>query len=112
AALRCAVPDPGRSHHRRQPGDGGRAARQRFPRRRRQLHGKAAAAVYGEVTRKKGGGARRDRTADLVIANDALSQLSYGPIATALTLTTADNRRHLQSAPRPSQEPRNRCFPR
>jgi hypothetical protein len=31
----------------------------------------------------KAGGARRDRTADLVIANDALSQLSYGPIATA-----------------------------
>jgi hypothetical protein len=29
-----------------------------------------------------------------------------------LTLTTADNRRHLQSAPRPSQERRNRCFPR
>ena len=26
------------------------------------------------------GGARRDRTADLVIANDALSQLSYGPL--------------------------------
>jgi hypothetical protein len=25
------------------------------------------------------GGAKRDRTADLVIANDALSQLSYGP---------------------------------
>src|SRR5467141_4211783 len=33
--------------------------------------------------RAKRGGARRDRTADLVIANDALSQLSYGPIATA-----------------------------
>jgi hypothetical protein len=32
----------------------------------------------------KAGGARRDRTADLVIANDALSQLSYGPIAAAL----------------------------
>ena len=32
----------------------------------------------------KAGGARRDRTADLVIANDALSQLSYGPITTAL----------------------------
>ncbi len=31
----------------------------------------------------KRGGARRDRTADLVIANDALSQLSYGPVATA-----------------------------
>jgi hypothetical protein len=27
------------------------------------------------------GGAERDRTADLVIANDALSQLSYGPKA-------------------------------
>src|SRR5229473_1536141 len=36
------------------------------------------------VARKaKRGGARRDRTADLVIANDALSQLSYGPIAAA-----------------------------
>src|SRR6267154_2333778 len=59
----------------------------------------------------KAGGARRDRTADLVIANDALSQLSYGPIATAFNVT-ADNRRHLQSAPRSSQERRNRCFPR
>jgi hypothetical protein len=28
---------------------------------------------------KKNGGAERDRTADLVIANDALSQLSYSP---------------------------------
>jgi hypothetical protein len=27
------------------------------------------------------GGPERDRTADLVIANDALSQLSYGPPA-------------------------------
>jgi hypothetical protein len=25
------------------------------------------------------GGARRDRTADLLVANEALSQLSYGP---------------------------------
>src|SRR5665647_41555 len=33
---------------------------------------------------EKFGGARRDRTADLVIANDALSQLSYGPIASRL----------------------------
>jgi YggT family protein len=32
-----------------------------------------------EARRAKRGGARRDRTADLVIANDALSQLSYGP---------------------------------
>ncbi|CCE07162.1 hypothetical protein BRAS3843_20018 [Bradyrhizobium sp. STM 3843] len=29
----------------------------------------------------KAGGARRDRTADLIIANDALSQLSYGPMS-------------------------------
>ena len=33
----------------------------------------------------KAGGARRDRTADLVIANDALSQLSYGPLGGRLT---------------------------
>ncbi len=31
----------------------------------------------------EGGGARRDRTADLIIANDALSQLSYGPTGIA-----------------------------
>jgi hypothetical protein len=29
---------------------------------------------------KVNGGAERDRTADLVIANDALSQLSYSPV--------------------------------
>lgn len=28
------------------------------------------------------GGAERDRTADLIIANDALSQLSYSPVRT------------------------------
>ena len=28
---------------------------------------------------RRSGGAERDRTADLVIANDALSQLSYSP---------------------------------
>jgi enoyl-CoA hydratase/carnithine racemase len=49
AALRRAVPDPRRSHHRRQPRDGGGAARQRFPRGRRELHGEAAAEVYWEV---------------------------------------------------------------
>ncbi len=31
------------------------------------------------LAEKEGGGADRDRTDDLVIANDALSQLSYGP---------------------------------
>ena len=33
------------------------------------------------------GGAERDRTADLVIANDALSQLSYSPVPTGLVCT-------------------------
>src|SRR3979411_3251979 len=74
------------------------------------LFGHCAAAPR-VARRAKRGGARRDRTADLVIANDALSQLSYGPIATAFNVT-ADNRRHLQSAPRSSQERRTRCFPR
>jgi hypothetical protein len=31
--------------------------------------------------RQPGGGARRDRTADLLLAKQALSQLSYGPLA-------------------------------
>jgi YggT family protein len=43
----------------------------------------------------KAGGARRDRTADLVIANDALSQLSYGPIVAASNV----NKGGRQSAP-------------
>src|SRR5580693_4637391 len=68
-------------------------------------------AAPREARRTKRGGARRDRTADLVIANDALSQLSYGPIQpTVKGLETASNRGHLQAAPRPSQERRNRCF--
>jgi hypothetical protein len=41
-----------------------------------QLCGKEGAPPQKAV---ESGGARRDRTADLVIANDALSQLSYGP---------------------------------
>ena len=45
----------------------------------------AAFATVGLAEPKlaKAGGARRDRTADLVIANDALSQLSYGPVMAA-----------------------------
>src|SRR6218665_3950311 len=35
----------------------------------------------------RNGGAERDRTADLVIANDALSQLSYSPVPTVLIWT-------------------------
>src|ERR1700740_3684105 len=58
----------------------------------------------------KAGGARRDRTADLIIANDALSQLSYGPVACHLAHLTSEkaacDRRHLQSASIPSKERR------
>jgi hypothetical protein len=43
----------------------------------------------------KAGGARRDRTADLVIANDALSQLSYGPLRDRLNVSDGGQ----QSAP-------------
>jgi hypothetical protein len=31
------------------------------------------------ISREKLGGAERDRTADLLVANEALSQLSYSP---------------------------------
>jgi hypothetical protein len=41
----------------------------------------ALARLRHAKPKAKRGGARRDRTADLVIANDALSQLSYGPFA-------------------------------
>ncbi len=37
------------------------------------------------------GGADRDRTDDLVIANDALFQLSYGPSETKLTQVLTKN---------------------
>jgi hypothetical protein len=33
----------------------------------------------GNPTAKRSGGARRDRTDDLLLAKQALSQLSYGP---------------------------------
>ena len=42
---------------------------------------------------RPGGGARRDRTADLLLAKQALSQLSYGPIAYELAFATS----HLES---------------
>ena len=38
---------------------------------------------------EKIGGASRDRTDDLIVANDALSQLSYSPLC-GLGLSTAD----------------------
>jgi YggT family protein len=52
-------------------------------------------AAPREARRAKRGGARRDRTADLVIANDALSQLSYGPLRDRLDVSIGGQ----QSAP-------------
>ena len=37
-------------------------------------------AIMGQLSAYPPGGAEGDRTPDLVIANDALSQLSYGPV--------------------------------
>ena len=54
--------------------------------------------------RAKAGGARRDRTADLIIANDALSQLSYGPSAAASSTRSGGQWAPFKSAPRSSQE--------
>ena len=42
------------------------------------------------------GGARRDRTADLLIANEALSQLSYGPNRGRTYARPASSGRHLR----------------
>ncbi len=63
---------------RRRPSGYGRAAFARFA-----TIGSRVACASRSPKRAKAGGARRDRTADLVIANDALSQLSYGPVAAA-----------------------------
>src|SRR6202035_1989618 len=54
-------------------------------------YGEAAFATIGLAQPKqaqpaKAGGARRDRTADLLHAMQALSQLSYGPFRTAARL--------------------------
>ena len=53
------------------------------PKTRLSCDERAARALRGETAAEMGegdpGGAERDRTADLVIANDALSQLSYSP---------------------------------
>src|SRR3954465_6989762 len=64
----------------------------------------APRALRGCATRArraKRGGARRDRTADLVIANDALSQLSYGPFCRPLWSMRPTTGRHL--SPRQGQ---------
>ena len=54
------------------------------------------------------GGASRDRTDDLIVANDALSQLSYSPLC-GLGLSTADvfyQRSRIGTNPDPPRPPR------
>ena len=53
-------------------------------------HQTIACAAGAPLDQTKGfGGADRDRTDDLVIANDALSQLSYGPTTGGFLRTIA-----------------------
>ena len=49
------------------------------PRYRRERAMSWASRRWGRRNRSENGGARRDRTADLLHAMQALSQLSYGP---------------------------------
>src|SRR5882672_3930172 len=59
---------------------------------------------------KKPGGAERDRTADLLIANEALSQLSYSP-KRVLRVSRAEGERYLGSGSVFCQWRRNVSFP-
>src|SRR3954471_9062965 len=52
-------------------------------------HHQRAASRMQRLSRRGNGGAERDRTAGLVIANDALSQLSYSPVPPAAALGAA-----------------------
>ena len=47
--------------------------------RRRESGGRAASRLQMPIRRSPASGAKRDRTADLLRAKQALSQLSYGP---------------------------------
>src|SRR4051812_4386612 len=62
-----------------QPGRGGASA----------LEYATAMATIASGEIRGDGGAERDRTAGLVIANDALSQLSYSPVPPVAALGTA-----------------------
>ena len=77
----------------------------------RWMYGSLIATPIGELSGSgEPGGAERDRTADLVIANDALSQLSYSPTgrcgynlrsigAQRVLLRTLGARRSIYSSP-------------
>jgi hypothetical protein len=91
SSLRCQksrMPDPGEDHGMRSDvfaddcGHGDRAsARLRLRLRRAPRFALRSCVAAPRVARRaKRGGARRDRTDDLMLAKHALSQLSYGPV--------------------------------
>jgi hypothetical protein len=56
-----------------------------------------------EKMREKHGGASRDRTDDLIVANDALSQLSYSPtsgntVTKILSASASSAKSHIRSS--------------
>jgi hypothetical protein len=51
-------------------------------------HGKQ---IAGRCRDRRSGGARRDRTDDLLLAKQALSQLSYGPVSDQRTVISNQN---------------------
>ena len=69
--------------HAHQVGPKGQTKPQTFFKNRMSWHGQnvSSGAVFQSI--KPSGGARRDRTDDLMLAKHALSQLSYGPTLAA-----------------------------
>ena len=49
-------------------------SKNKAPRKQRELY------AHGLLARRDDGGGRRDRTDDLLLAKQALSQLSYAPV--------------------------------
>ncbi len=84
-------------HHHRPRAGGGRPG----PNRRAPAPLKAKGRSISTGCRKAGGGAEGNRTPDLLIANEALSQLSYSPALRRRTMLKPRRRR--QGAPTPRQ---------
>jgi hypothetical protein len=56
-------------------------------------------------------GAEGDRTPDLMVANHALSQLSYSPVAPVISLLVISNGRDAKLLAEPSAQHPNWCGP-
>src|SRR5690242_17487961 len=63
-------------------------------------------AVCCGLAQLRSGGARRDRTDDLLLAKQALSQLSYGPVSTSRPIGSPPSRRCLQENSKKLRPPR------